>query len=199
MMALSKPIARNVSGLDLLRRFAISVCVILSMLTIGRQSAVSEELDAAQTSALQARVEGFSAIIAKGDMAAVFDYMPPKVLQEFAKQTGASIDQIKAATTTQMEQVMKTVTFDSFTMDLKSSKAGKLADGMIYTLIPTETRMSVESAGKVRATSETLALNDAGVWYLVRIDTPAQSDLVKKIYPGFADIEFKPGTMEPVK
>jgi hypothetical protein len=59
--------------------------------------------------------------------------------------------------------------------------------------------MTIEGAGKVRATSETLALKDDGVWYLVRIDEAAQSDLVKKIYPGFADFEFKPGAMEPVQ
>jgi hypothetical protein len=173
--------------------------VVFALMTAGVFSAWSQALDAQQQADMQARVDSFQAIISKGDMAAVFDYMPPKILELIATQSGVSIDQIKAAAKTEIEEALKTVTFDSFTMDTKAGVAGKLENGLVYMLIPTETKMSVDGAGKVRATSETLALNDGGKWYLVRIDTPTQSDLVKKIYPGFASVEFKPGTMETIE
>jgi hypothetical protein len=161
--------------------------------------AKTEELKDGDLAALQTRVDSFTAVIGSGDFAGVFDYMPPKVLSSIATQYGASVEQIKDVTKKQIEETAKTVKFDSFQIDTAKIRPGKLSDGMVYALIPTETVMTIENAGRMRARSETLALKDEKIWYLVRIDDKTQIDILRRAYPGFSEVEFASGSMEEIQ
>ncbi|NJM81851.1 MAG: hypothetical protein HC844_04525 [Tabrizicola sp.] len=160
----------------------------------------AQELSDSAREAMTTRIDAFNETVAGGDMGAVFDYMPPKILSLLATQSGLAQEELIAASKAQIELAMATVTIDSFSMDIDAATYQLTPDGSRgYVLIPTETVMTVEGAGGIRATSETLAFEDEGEWYVARIDEPTQAQLLQTAYPEFVGVEFKPGTMEPVE
>jgi hypothetical protein len=78
------------------------------------------------------------------------------------------------------------------------AQAYETADGTLYLLIPTSGVIAVEGAGRIQATSQTVALEDDGEWYLVRTDEPDQTELVKQLFPAFRDVTFPRGSMVPL-
>ncbi len=174
---------------------ALIVAVALSV-----APAAAQDLSDADRAAMTARVDAFNAAFVAGDMAAIFDFMPPPILTRLAAQTGMEEEALLAAMKDQIDAAMAIVTIDSYAMNLDAATYSITPDGTRpYALIPTETVMTVEGAGKMRATSETLAFADAGKWYLVRIDEAAQVTLLTEAYPEFADVTFTPGTLTAVE
>ncbi|MGL4238915.1 hypothetical protein, partial [Tabrizicola sp.] len=170
------------------------LCLALSTSALHAQE-LSEEGRAAMTE----RVASFNEIFASGDMGAVFDYMPPKVLESLATQSGVDQATLIEMSKAQIDQAMAMVKIDSFSMDVDAATYQMTPDGSLgYVLIPTETVMTVEGAGKMKATGDTLAFEDGGEWYLARVDDPGQAAILQAAYPAFAGITFKPGVMEPV-
>ena len=169
-------------------------------LVLGLSASVfAAELTDAQHAALQARIDGFDAAMSASDMAQIMGVVPPKVLNKIATNYGVTTEQLVAATQEQFAEVMKTVTFVSFEMDLEAATIAALPSGTPYALIPTETVMDLgANGGKMRATAATLGLLDGDTWYLVRTEDGQQVQMLKEVYPEFADVEFPRGAMEPV-
>ena len=159
----------------------------------------AQELDDAQRAALVARIESFDAAMKASDMSGVLGVVPPKMLEKIAAANSVTVEQLIAATQDQINEALKSMTIVSFGMDLDAAQFVALADGTPYALIPTETLMDLgEAGGKYRAKSSTLGLLDGETWYLVRVEDPQQVALLKEVYPGFADVVFPTGSMEPV-
>ena len=159
----------------------------------------AQELDDAQRAALVARIESFDAAMKASDMSGVLGVVPPKMLEKIAAANSVTVEQLIAATQDQINEALKSMTIVSFGMDLEAAQFVALADGTPYALIPTETLMDLgEAGGKYRAKSSTLGLLDGETWYLVRVEDPQQVALLKEVYPGFADVAFPTGSMEPV-
>lgn len=159
----------------------------------------AQELDDAQRAALVARIESFDAAMKASDMSGVLGVVPPKMLEKIAAANSVTVEQLIAATQDQINEALKSMTIVSFGMDLEAAQFVALADGTPYALIPTETLMDLgEAGGKYRAKSSTLGLLDGETWYLVRVEDPQQVALLKEVYPGFADVVFPTGSMEPV-
>ncbi len=172
----------------------------LLALALSVSAVQAEEMSAEASEAMTARVGAFEETLAAGDMGAIFDFMPPKVLAMLATQAGISEDQLIEASKAQIAAAMESVTIDSYVMDLDAATYQMTPDGSRgYALIPTETMMSVEGVGKMKATSQTLSFEDEGEWYVARVDDPGQAQLLATAYPEFAGIDFPAGTMEPVE
>lgn len=156
-------------------------------------------LTAEQQAALEARIASFDAAMKANDMATVMGAIPPQMIEVMATQFGVAPADVVASVQQAMDEALKTVTFLSFSMDLSASTVSAQTDGTPYVMIPTETVMDLgDKGGKIRALSQTLGLLDGDTWYLIRVDDPGQVAIVKQIYPGLANVEFPPGTMEPV-
>jgi len=57
----------------------------------------------------------------------------------------------------------------------------------------------VSPAGtKVQSTNTTLALQDGGKWYLVRIDDASQKQLLVQAYPEFSNLSVPKGTTKVI-
>lgn len=152
-----------------------------------------------QAAALQDRIASFDTAMQANDMATIMTIIPPAMLERIAAQYGVTTQEAIQATQQAMDEAFKTVTLISFSMDLENAVVAAQTDGAPYLLIPTETVMDLgETVGKVRAVSQTLGLLDGGTWYLIRVDDPSQVAIVKELYPGLANVEFPPGSMEPV-
>jgi len=146
--------------------------------------------------ALTAQVANFGQQFNDGNMAAIFDYMPAKVIESLSTQSGLSQQDLFAAMQAEIDSAMAQVTIDDFGMDIDNASWKMTPDGRTgYALIPTFTHMTVEGVGKVNATGETLAFQEGDAWYLVRIDYAAQARMLTAAYPTFDGITFKPGAM----
>ncbi|OOY09215.1 hypothetical protein [Thioclava sp. F36-7] len=155
--------------------------------------------DAADRNAVTQEVAGFTKAVDEKDYSVFFDTVPPKMMQAIADQTGVPKEQLEDIMRKQINDAMASVTIDDFEMNIAAMKTGETSSGRAYAQIPTSTVMEVPDMGKVRSTNTTLALQDGEEWYLVRIDSPAQIAVLRKVYPDFEGIEFPKGTMEAVR
>jgi hypothetical protein len=141
------------------------------------------------------RVAAFDQAFADGDMGEVIRAMPPAVKGSIAEQAGVTVEALETAMISQIEAAMEAVTVESSVMDVEAATFGTTSQGRDYALIPTTTRMDIKDSGRVESTTTTVAVEDEGVWYLMRIDTPQHVAMLTGVYPGFADITFEPGNM----
>lgn len=172
--------------------FAVLALAFLALPAFARP--VTEE----EKTALGETIAAFDAAMRANDMATVISTLPPRMLEVMGAQYGVTVADLTEALITQMQEAMTAVTLVSFGMDIANATYAELSDGTPYALVPTETVMEIPDAGKIKAVSETLALIEEGKWYLLRVD-PSQLPLLHQAYPGFAEVTFNPGSMEPVE
>jgi hypothetical protein len=151
-----------------------------------------------EKAALATTIADFNTATSNNDFAAVINALPPRIMAAMADQFKLSLEDMRKAATAQSAKVMATITLVSFGMDVTHATYAETADGTPYATIPTETVIAMGES-KIRSSGDTLALLDEGKWYLLRVSEQSQTDLLKKVYPAFADVQFSPGTMEPVK
>ncbi len=181
----------------MLSRFARAALVVAATLSLALPVS-SREMTDDEYAALEATIAEFDAAMKVNDMERVIATIPPGVLASIAESNGVDVEQLRAAVIEQSAKAMESVTIVSFGMDLENGEFLELADGTPYALVPTETVMDAGS-GKLKASSDTLALLDEDTWYLLRVDDAQQVEILRKVYPGFAGVEFAPGTLEPVE
>lgn len=172
----------------------------LLALTLAAAPVFADPIPEPELTAITERVDAFNAAFTSGDMAAVFDYMPAKILSDLATQSGLSEESLMAAMKEQIDLAMASVTIDEFGMDMATANWAMTPDGSRgYAMIPTFTVMTVEGMGKVRSEGETLSFSDEGKWFLVRVDDPSQVQLLTAAYPEFTGVTFEPASMTAVE
>lgn len=178
---------------SLIRVGFFCLAVAISMLPFP---AVSFELSPSSGAELRVQANKFTSYVARSDMAAILNFLPPKILEQYAVGGGSTVEEVKRAAVSEMDEVLKMVRIDDFAMDTKNANPVKLSDGTIYVLFPTKMRMTIDGTTKAVSSSETLAIEENERWYFLRVDKPAHVESLRKAYPAFAEVEFKPGTME---
>ncbi|HBZ45506.1 MAG TPA: hypothetical protein DEO85_15980 [Maritimibacter sp.] len=145
--------------------------------------------DTADKAAVEATVSEFDTAYSTGDFGTVLDYLPPKLIDYMATQMGSeSQAELKATMAKQMAAFMSDIKIDAFDMNTNRMKTGE-AGGRSYAFIPTTTKITAE--GKTRTLrNQTLALEDGGRWYVVRIEADQQYNLVKEVYPEFGSVRL---------
>jgi hypothetical protein len=162
--------------------------------------AFADPIPEGDRAAIAERVQSFDAAFRGGDMAAVFDYMPTKILANLSAQSGISEDELKTLMKEQIDLAFQTVTIDEFGMDMDTATWATTPDGSRgYAMIPTFTVMTIEDAGTMRAEGDTLAFADEGKWFLVRVDDPAQVQMLSAAYPEFTGVVFEPASIQAVE
>lgn len=159
-----------------------------------------EGFSSADRAKVEARVAQLDRSVSGGDLAAAIDVVPPRIFQTIAQRAGATEDQLRTAIREMVSSQLQGVTVESYDMDLAAAPPTRTPDGTrTYLLIPTTTVMAIPGVGRVKSTTSTLALEDGGEWYLVRIDDANQVAILKEIWPEFAPIQFPAGATEPLQ
>ncbi len=163
-------------------------------------AAFAQAITEPDKAAIQSRVDAFDAVMRAGQMGNTIDFVPPAMLDVMAAKFDITADQLREATKAQMGAMTDQVRIDDFAMDLGSATYAVTPDGKVgYALIPTTTVMTVEGGGKMKGSSQTLALQDGGTWYLMRIDDASQADILRETYPAFEGVEFPEGSIEAIQ
>jgi len=91
--------------------------------------------------------------------------------------------------------MLEQVHIDNFGMNLAAAQEMTTpTGGRTYLLIPTWTEMTVQGVGRIRADTQTLAWQDDGQWYLIRIEDAPQQAMLREAYPELAGVDFPLGT-----
>ena len=170
---------------------------VLALLPLG---AVAAPVSDADKAAIQARIDDFDAIMRAGQLEKTLDFVAPEVLASMAQQAGMTTEQLRTVTTEQMKPMLEAVKIEDFSMDLAGATFAETPDGSRgYALIPTVTVMDVKDQGKMRGTSQTLAMESGGEWRLMRIDDAGQVGILRKVFPEFEGVEFPTGSIAAVE
>ncbi len=178
---------------------AFLTAVITAGVLLG-SPALAQEVTARDREQIEARIDILEQALAGGDFATSLDVTPPALRAALARRFGISEADLRTAMAEAMGPIMAEVTFVSYEMDVSGAAIHTTpTGGRTYLLIPTTTVMDVKDAGRLRVRSDTLALDEAGEWYLVRVQEPAQMSILRETYPEFADVEFAPGVTERIQ
>jgi hypothetical protein len=179
-------------------RFFRSIALFAALFLIELPPASAKEFSAEQKAALQITVDQFKAAIVALDMRGVVVAMPPRVLDLLTKEVNISLEQLVLQMDVGVKQTMAGIKILKFDMDVTGATTHDLPDGSSYLLVPTEAVMQLGES-KMAAKAQTLAFQDSGGWYLVRVNEPEQVLILSKAYPVFKDVAFPKGSFEPVK
>ena len=181
-------------------RAAAVAIVCLAVIACQQAPAGAQEVEgfsSADRAKVEARIAQLDRSVSSGDLAAAIDVVPPRIFQIVAQRAGATEDELRTAIRQMVATQMQGVTVESYDMDLSAAPPTRTPDGKrTYLLIPTTTVMAFPGVGRVRSTTSTLALEDGGEWYLVRIDDANQVAILKELWPEFSPVEFPAGTTE---
>lgn len=180
----------------MLRRFLL---LLAACLGLASGPAFAQAIDASDRAEIQARVDQFSAAMAAKDYSAIYEIsMAPGLRAEFRRRYGVTDAQLREAVIAGTAQALGSgVTLVDFSMDVAGATAGVTPNGRRgYLVIPTQTLMEAAGSGRVQSRNNTLAIEDEGQWYLLRVDEMAQVELLRAAYPDFVGVNFPMGTAE---
>ncbi len=135
---------------------------------------------------LEARVRAFDREINRGNMAATIDYLPPKMIAQISAETGATPEFMRAAAGAMVEGMTAGMKI-SGGHDITKAVVGTTGTGAPYAVIPGMARISV-GGETMDNPGYTLALTDAGKWYLVALNDQESITDIRKAYPEFNSV-----------
>lgn len=149
----------------------------------------------ADRAVIAVRVADFGAMMQEGRIADSLDVIPPRLLRSIAQRFGVPETDVKAMVGPQMANAVAGVRFLSFAMDMQAATVATTPGRRrAYMLIPTESQIAIPDLGTLRSQTSTLALQDEGKWYLIRIDSAQQVALLRAAYPEFTGVDFPSGS-----
>ena len=162
--------------------------------------ALAQEVTADDRARIEARIDTLEHALDGGDLAATLDVTPPALRAALARRLGVTEAEMRRLMAEAMGPTMAEVTFVSYEMDVPGAAIRTTpVGGRTYLMIPTTTVMDVKDAGRVRVRTGTLALEEAGDWYLIRVQEEAQVTMLREVYPEFAEVAFPEGVTELVQ
>ncbi|MDF3605665.1 hypothetical protein PE067_05590 [Paracoccus sp. DMF-8] len=174
-------------------------CLIAALLFAGPVLAQSAEDEAA----IKAVSDHLMAVTLSGDMTPTVDMMAPGIIAAGAEMTSLDPEKFKDMMRLQVAQMKDVAEFREAEMSVDAMTWHETGDGTPYALIPTHSviAMKSESGGRqvFEQNSQTLALQDGGAWYLVRVSDPAQQQMLTDAYPSFAGVSFPAATTEVIE
>lgn len=145
--------------------------------------------------AIASRVVEFNAMMNDGRIADSLDFLPPRLIRSIAHRFGVPESEVKLLVGKQIADAVAGVRFLSFTMNMQAATVNTTPDRQrAYMLIPTESQIAIPDVGALRSQTSTLALQDEGQWYLIRIDSAQQVALLRAAYPEFTGVDFPSGS-----
>ena len=176
-------------------RSALMLLVAALSISLCAGQAGAQTVKAEDRAAIQVRIDQLSGLIRQGDLIGAIDVIPVRLQEAIATRFGIPRDQIKPAMRQVMGGALDGVQIDGFGMELaEATTLTTPTGGRTYLLIPTWTEMTVQGAGRYRAETHTLAMEEGGQWYLIRIEDAPQQAMLREVYPEFVGVDFPVGT-----
>ena len=155
----------------------------------------ARDLTAADKEAIGARADTFQAAMSDGNIASMVSEMPPRIFAFMAARAGVSEEQLTAGIIFAMQAASQTVTVEYAEIEFAKATYHVTDNGTPYALIPTRVVLWAEEIGRIATIEQTLALEDNGHWYLLRVSEIQQLAILREVYPSFVGVDFPAATM----
>ena len=175
-----------------------AAAVVFATLAIGSPVA-SRSLQSVERTTLDTTVAEYQQAMDAKNFDHIVETIPPKILDLMASRVGAEAAALKPMIVDLMKRSLEQMSLEHYSMDQSTQVVMELPDGAPYVLIPTRTVFKASDELRVQLKSHTLAIQDAGKWYLVRVAEAAHMAILQQVYPEFAGVEFPRGSMEVLK
>jgi hypothetical protein len=183
------------------RRVGFLAAIVAACLaqSLSPAAAYARALDEKEKASLAVTLASFDADIREQHFDRVFATVPPRVMAAIAKKNNISVEKLKPAFVGMMTATMKAVKIESFSLDLANADYRELPSGAPFALIPTKTVIDAGVKGRISEKTFSLAIQDDGKWYILRVNDVAHLMILRDVYPEFAGVELPSGSMEILK
>ena len=159
-------------------------------------------MEGSEARKMQTSVDVYLRSIGRGEADRVVAALPPRIKNIFAGSAGIEAGKLDGVLIEQTKALLEAAEFDDFAADYSNVDAtdSVLADGsrVTWTVVPTQ--FTVKTAGgKVLNRQPLLVLNEAGQWYMMRIEGAQQQELVSIAYPFLKGVSFPAASSAPVQ
>lgn len=176
----------------MIRNFALAAVLFMAA------CATPYDIPAEDSAALAQRITSFEQAFVSGNTTEVINVIPPRLIAAIAAEGGVSEKALRRQMETLTKQATAKVKIVSFGMALDRATFLTTPSGRPYGLIPTQTVVQAPNGQKLQSDNNTLALEDGGKWYLIRIDEGRQMELMREAYPAFQGVTFPQGTSKVI-
>lgn len=162
------------------------------LLLVSTAPGWAEPLSAEEQSSLNQTRDAFLQALENKKFDVVVQVIPPRIIKHIATEAGATVEELLAAMPALFSTAMADATFhksEIVTENLDATKVVEDGKEFAWGFAPSRFEMTV-SGQKIKVEGHTLALLDAGKWYLVRMSEADKVALIRKVYPFFAGVEF---------
>lgn len=186
-MTLTKP-RLSFAALAIAAVLSLGACATTG--TPATQSYASTALLSADAKqALDARVAAFDRNINRGNMQVIFDYLPPKMLQEMrqlAEREDVNPEVLQIIMGSMLQGIARELKMTG-RHDMSQALVGTTGSGTPYVLVPGAARVT---AGAETMTTQgvSLALLDGGQWYLLGLSDQEVLTNLRRTYPEFRGV-----------
>lgn len=162
--------------------------------------AAAPQLSPKSLASLEKAVEDYNAAFSQKNWLDIVGFIPPKIFEALTGTSRADLESVKAELASQLASALPTgVVIESFAMEVSGAAYKTMADGATLAFVPTTTNILVDPpSNRVRVKSQTLAIEDGGRWYLLRL-SPEIRNLVNQVYPDLSQIDLPMPTFERIK
>lgn len=169
-------------------------CLMAALVFVGPALAQSQE----DVAAIKASADRLMEVTKSDDMTPTVDMMAPKIIEAGAKMAALEPAKFKELMRLQVSQLKDVAEIREAEMSVDAMSWHETADGTPYALVPTRSVIAMKAeTGNPQVfeqESQTLALQDGGSWYLIRVSEPAQQQMLAAAYPSFDNVELPPST-----
>lgn len=159
------------------------------ILTIAACTPATIELPPQQIASLQTRVDSFEKAFLSKDYSEIISVTPPPVVASLASRAGIAPKVLRTELINQMRKGLQVVPLVSYGMSVENASFHATTSGRPYALVPTQTVVRLPNGSKLQSVSQTLAFQDKGVWYLVRLAEGPQLKIFQEVYPEFKGVK----------
>jgi hypothetical protein len=173
---------------------ALALGLLLALPAAARPLSPEEE------AALTRSMDNYLRAIGSGDAERIVKGIPPRIMNIFAGTSGVEAKDLEKTLVEQTAAMMKGSSFTEIGADRSALDAqdATLADGSAVTWVVVPTAFTAEANGtRTRNEQPMLAIREGDGWYFVRIDGPAQQQMVAMGYPFLADVAFPKARVTP--
>lgn len=175
-----------------------SLIMVLSLcLTAPAFAQTDEDRAAAEAAIIQLDTDTRA-----GNIDGILSVMSPRIMAIMSATAGVEVADLRQSMADQTAQMMAMVVIDDFSLDMENALGSVTETGRAYFIVSTEMAMTVtngDRTGRVRTTSDTLAFEDDGDWWLMRIENAYHQQLLVQAYPDLAGLEFAETSFEEIQ
>ncbi|MBZ0124462.1 MAG: hypothetical protein K8F31_11320 [Roseovarius sp.] len=165
------------------------------LIALAMATPAMAEMSLPDRAAMRAQVQEDNAAYNAGDYGRAMEAMPPALIEEFARQSGMSVDAFLAQAEMAHARAMSGIEIESQDILFDQTEYGTTSAGRDFAVFPIINTVRT-AQGRIRQRSVVLAFREGDRWYQVNVGHKASVERLVAAYPDFANHDFPAEQLE---